>query len=1387
MLSALTCWVSERAVRREPGTGGPPIRNLARQLAINDSGTAFLDLLPTTISVASLGSAARWRSATTATEAREGGPMCRSDLESKPSATRGNCGACGMSAGMLGESREVKERERAHELSAVRPGGSRVWEGGTFDGDGLRACRNVGVLKLRLADFEGAANRYDFEDDIDAMHQGETRFDSRLAGGQDLGESGESVCYRIHAPKRACLIPTMVETLVATHKKRPLLLKAISKADLPDTDRQYNAQIENEDSSCKRFKPSMSTEKLTPAQPPQEDGDAPVPDVVAATSKSKRRTQKTNATTKKVPIESGDRSTHARDADPALPPVAANPVPELAQNRNPEERAEPCPPHPPSPTPVTQDGGEECADEVIDVDTYNFKDRKTMVYVEIDQTLTREAKQEAIENADLHLADHPADNNHAVNHDIEDIIVDQAEHASDNDFDYAISPPPQFGHRHSVAPSSRKQSPESRCQRPHFVDIPSPHVLHLPPPRAIPPPPTSDAQPAPAPPAPPATPLAVRLVDPTQPTRSHSADAVSGSAGPSRHEHRCHSVDRGSRSRSASSERDKQEADASAPRGHPQTRTSSLPPSSPVRSDSREENGDDWEAGEKLKEKQKAREKAYGKRFSPTVKEEDEDDEQGYEEEVEQDGFVGEEDATKKGKAKAKGPKPKPKSQSKGKAREVPEVDNNNNNSDSEGGSRKKSGPLPTAAGAQPAALSRWVEICPRGTCGSDITQRPSRKGMDGVTWAKECTAALVAAVKAAAPTEVFTEDMVGDSALIWERLPSLLEWHEQLEAAAVACWQDEGKLKEKIRKEMKPILQIIRAERIRNSTGVVIWGWSVDKGRDATFSLGVSEVFKEYRKSKKVALEVEANQQEHVFTAASDTLARMIEANLEGTVVPMLPATDVVICEKEKTRDMYRRVFATIMGAQLWTLSGADLQKKNFRMVWNPRFLDIALQNKCRIINDPGALCDVKQIIGSDFKIKGIKSEMFAKFVPALTRANAASDPAEEPADDEDEDDPPMSIVPWDVDELAWPLEEQGGIALVMNVAGAPLRCVRHSAAWAKQVTSAQKKAKKAAEKAAEKAEKKKRQPASPSLSPSRSRSHSPPPRHCQPHDSYRAPFPLPLHCQPLNSYNRPPPSPPAHLYADSDSYNHADYRQHRRTEESHRDDKCKSNATCPKSNATRVINRPRPSPPARLYADLSRGKSSRLADHDDRDSRPPARAYAKSANEQVNPRAQTAGPPRLDLTQVPERSTARSYAKSSHQGAARGSNAPSDLARMSAIDARMEAPRNDNRGTRGQLGEKEAPPTQNYRLTMWLNDQQGRIFYAVGFDETDRPTRADKHTYVENPLSGKWERIPVGYTPICRTEDDHERYIKNVRELTLFEYQKDGPVNTELTKGFG
>ncbi|KAJ6548543.1 hypothetical protein B0H19DRAFT_1074393 [Mycena capillaripes] len=1346
-----------------------------------------------------------------------------------------------MRAGTPGESRGAKKGERAHELRAAGLGGGRVREGGDLMEFGAYRPGIAGLQRRR--GLEGAANRYDLKKIL-------TRFTRdrglRLAPG---GTWGESVYYRIHVSKR-----TMVEILTATHEtnssrghryskespKRTCPIQIDNTMDAPfppptfrritrlshpapafpnssrpssrqspliRTDDARNSlsgrcsseppadgapaeEIENQDSSCERFESSISAEKLTSiAQPPQEDGDAPVPDIVAATSKSKRTSHKTNAATQKMPTTSGERLTRARGADVA-PPVAPNPVPErpkarplrkptasgsrtpgdsdlahdtfnlqarfrlpvahppvtpVAQNR--EGRAEPSPPHPPSP---------------IHVDQYNFQDGKTMAYVEIDQTFTREAKQEALNEAERLLADHPAHEDHRVDYDLGDIIVDQPDNAGYNDFHYALSPHPQFDSRDFVAPSSREPSPESRPQRPGSVDVIARHSTSPqsprdppspPPPRATPPPPpTSDAPPAPvahppstappapappapAPPAPPMAPLSVRLVDPTRPMQ-----------------HRAR--------------RDPRATSTVATRS-----TVALAP------DSGEESGDDWEAAEKLKEKQKARETAYGKRFSPTVEEEDEDDEQEFEEEVEQDGFVGEEDAAKKGKSKGKPkpkpkgskpkPKPKPKSRSKGKAREVPEVDNNDNDndndnddSDSEGGSRKKSGPLPTALLERLAELDRQrdagidalaVEFNKSPTtlhqaAGSIIKtgrnmsawnmwQRrhaatvkesnvPAPK--DGATWAKECKAALVAAVKAAAPAEVFTEDMVGDSALIWERIPWLLEWHEQLEAAAVARWRDEGKLKEKIRKEMKPILQI--AERIRKSTGVVIWGWSVDKRRDATFSWGVGEVFKEYRKSKKVALEVEANQQEHAFAAASDTLARMIEANLQGTAVPILPAADVAIREICRARG---------------TLSGADLQKKNFRMVWNPRFLDIALQNKCRIINYPGALCDVEQIIGSDFKIKEIKSETFAKFVPALTRANAASDPAEEPADDEDDDEPPMSIVPWDDDELAWPLEEQGGIALVMNVAGAPLRCVHHSAAWAKQ---------------------------------------------------YRAPLPLPLplplHRQPLDSYDRPPPFPPARLYADSDSYDRADYRQHRRTEEPHRDDKRKSDTTRPKSNATRVIDRPRPSPPARSYADSSRGKSSRPADDDDRDSRPPARAYAKSAHEQVNPRAQTAGPLRLDLTQVPGRSTARSYAKSSHQGAARGSNAPSDLARMSAIDARMEAPRNDDRGgvkrkalaeeaegsergSKRRRSEKEAPPTQDYRLTMWLNDQQGRIFYAIGFDETDRPTRADKHTYVENPLSGKWERIPVGYTPICKTEDDRERYIKNVREFSLFEYQ--------------
>jgi hypothetical protein len=86
--------------------------------------------------------------------------------------------------------------------------------------------------------------------------------------------------------------------------------------------------------------------------------------------------------------------------------------------------------------------------------------------------------------------------------------------------------------------------------------------------------------------------------------------------------------------------------------------------------------------------------------------------------------------------------------------------------------------------------------------------------------------------------------------------------------------------------------------------------------------------------------------------------------------------------------------------------------------MRWNGRFLDVAFQSQCRIINYPKALQDTKQTIGSNsFDPKAFQVVTYKKFMPRLLKANGlANDVDSDDSESEGEgDEEVMKIVSWD------------------------------------------------------------------------------------------------------------------------------------------------------------------------------------------------------------------------------------------------------------------------------------------------------------------------------------------------------------------------------------
>ncbi|KAJ6555763.1 hypothetical protein B0H19DRAFT_1070938 [Mycena capillaripes] len=64
----------------------------------------------------------------------------------------------------------------------------------------------------------------------------------------------------------------------------------------------------------------------------------------------------------------------------------------------------------------------------------------------------------------------------------------------------------------------------------------------------------------------------------------------------------------------------------------------------------------------------------------------------------------------------------------------------------------------------------------------------------------------------------------------------------------------------------------------------------------------------------------------------------------------------------------------------------------------------------------------------------------------------------------------------------------------------------------------------------------------------------------------------------------------------------------------------------------------------------------------------------------------------------------------------------------------------------------------------------QPGRIFYATRLRHTDHPSRADAYLFIEE--AGRWERMDAKRTPVLATEEDSERYKKDIAILGLEDY---------------
>ncbi|KAJ7495187.1 hypothetical protein FB451DRAFT_1163926 [Mycena latifolia] len=168
--------------------------------------------------------------------------------------------------------------------------------------------------------------------------------------------------------------------------------------------------------------------------------------------------------------------------------------------------------------------------------------------------------------------------------------------------------------------------------------------------------------------------------------------------------------------------------------------------------------------------------------------------------------------------------------------------------------------------------------------------------------------------------------------------------------------------------------------------------------------------------------------------------------------VMGLLRPQELVSKEGAGQRDAQRRLFARIMSTMLvrsLTAAGSPPPAPaKFKMVWGPKFLDLAYKNQFKLVNYPTVLADLQFIIGGDFGLKKIGITQYKEFMPVLEKAQLNSRDNNDNDNDNDNTDV-MMMVPWEDAEKEMSPEEQREIVLVSTVNGKTLKAVKDSKAY--------------------------------------------------------------------------------------------------------------------------------------------------------------------------------------------------------------------------------------------------------------------------------------------------------------------------------------------------
>ncbi|KAJ7233404.1 hypothetical protein B0H12DRAFT_1076632 [Mycena haematopus] len=874
---------------------------------------------------------------------------------------------------------------------------------------------------------------------------------------------------------------------------------------------------------------------------------------------------------------------------------------------------------------------------------------------------------------------------------------------------------------------------------------------------------------------------------------------------------------------------------------------------------------DDYGDAQAKLQKQNSWNLARGLKVIPSPEDDDEDDERDFDNEVERDGMEDEDQprAAGKGRRRSKSAKAAPGTSKQRAATSKPKRTKRKvaaaagtDNTDSESGSivvddedeRHKGGPIPTAVkeklseiydnftaqvdelakscGKSSASLHRELGTTamktPRETSAWNMWQRwfaeQTPKEQREADFTKQSRAAFVAKCKVGPD---FPEEMLKDSDAVFERLPWLRDWNKNVKVQAVAGIREGGKLKRRLQAEVKPVTRL--ATQLLATYDVHMWGYVIDPDGQGSFLFGAGDDFKEMRKSEMVNLNQAIKDQEHTFGS--------IAMRKRGLAAHSMPVQNLDPHAHEKGRDVYRRQFTAIVGGQLWEfcrkakIPQGDVDKRNFLMKWGPKFIDVARECQCRIINYPTALRVDNQIIGTNaFKLKKIKTATFAKFMEALVNVNANTSAAQDNTD-------VLQVVPWDSEEMLLPLEDQGDVPVVVDEDGMALVWVKSSDGYHDEV-------KKEAKKVAKEMKKKKGRVAAVY---DRNDEPRPPVQH-QYHDRYHDQdnARLPPAGQSAYEYPEPPrlhrddqyidyrqdydgpvgyplgrdfgypygrernvlPRSPPHAEASRSYERRGTSRQRTRTLSPLSEFRPQAGPTQYEYDYRRASWRPPPIPVSPLPEFRAQAGPSTQYDYGRATSRPPPRPA--SPVPEFRQKAPSNAHEHHGGSDRRSKSSAPADAVRGHQASNNGARRDLDqhhsrpYHRISHLDLAKEADRAEALAARTggkrkrQLETPEAEASDRetkrpreassttplIRLRTQIPHSHlgkafldGRVFYATDLLPTDPKLRARAHryTYVFNPATSEWLQLQNDRVPAFATPDDRERFERNILEFNL------------------